>query len=133
MFWKLYKPGQGYWTRLMSGVAGGVLIVAGVAWLFEKLSVLPQPWGVYVQAAAALVVIFTLGPLVYRLVASKPRTSDFLIATEGEMKKVNWPSQKEVTGSTWVVIWCVLLFTALLYVSDVVFFAILQGAGILER
>ena len=129
---KLYKPGQGYWTRLLSGVGGGVLVLAGAAWLWEKLSRIQGDWVVYLQAGVAVAVILGLGLLVYWTVAASPRASDFLISTEGEMKKVNRPARKEVTGSTWVVVWCVVLLTALLYFCDVAFVYVLKGIGILE-
>jgi preprotein translocase SecE subunit len=35
---------------------------------------------------------------------NKPQNADFLIATDREMKKVNWTSRKELTGSTRIVI-----------------------------
>ena len=35
---------------------------------------------------------------------NKPTNVDFLIATDSEMKKVNWTSRKELIGSTKVVI-----------------------------
>ena len=59
----------------------------------------------YVQVAAVLVVGITVGGLGYYLIGSKSdRTVDFFVATEGEMKKVNWSSRKELQRSTWAVI-----------------------------
>jgi preprotein translocase subunit SecE len=130
---KLYKPGQGYWTRMLSGIGGGVMVLGGAAWLIEKLSVIQNNnVRVYAQGGEFLAVVMAVGLLVWRAVGSSPRSADFLIATEGEMKKVNWPARKEVTGSTWVVVWCVILLTLLLYVSDVVFFWLFRSIGILE-
>jgi len=34
----------------------------------------------------------------------KPKSVDFLVATEGEMKKVNWSTRREVVGSTVAVV-----------------------------
>lgn len=130
---KIYKPGQGYWTRMVSGLAAGALAVAAGLWLFEKLSVLDSPNKIYYQAAALVLTVLPLGLLVYRWVGVKPRQVDFLIATEGEMKKVNWPSRKEVSGATWVVIWCVVLLTALLFTSDFAFSNIFQFIGVLDK
>jgi len=132
MSWKLYKPGQGYWTRVLTGVGGGVLIAAGIVWLIEQLSVIQGDWRMIAQLIAVLIVAGVFGPLVYRAAAASPRTGDFLIATEGEMKKVNWPARKEVTGSTWVVIWTVVLLTILLYTSDFLFTVFFRSIGILE-
>ena len=132
MAWKLYKPGQGYWTRMLSAIGGGVLVVAGVAWLMEKLSVLQAPYMIYVKAGLSLLIIGVFGMLLYRWLGIKPRSCDFLIATEGEMKKVNWPVRKEIVGSTIVVIGCVALLASLLFLSDFLFAWFFQEIGILN-
>ena len=43
-----------------------------------------------------------------------------LIATDGEMKKVNWSTRKEIVGSTWVVVAATFLLTAVLIAVRVV-------------
>jgi preprotein translocase SecE subunit len=131
MAFNIYKSGQGYWTRVLSGVGGGVLLLAAVTWLWDKLSTLPATYGLYVQAAVALVSIAIGGFLLFYAVASKPRTCDFLIATEGEMKKVNWPTRREVIGSTWVVICCIVMFSLILFFSDYIFAWFFQLIGVL--
>jgi len=129
---KIYKPGQGYWTRLLSAIGGGVLVAAGAEWLWRNLSILSNDYARYIQAAAVILMLAVFGFLLAWLIGSKPRTIDFMIATEGEMKKVNWPSRKEVVGSTWVVICCVVLLATLLFSADIVFAWIFQQVGILE-
>src|SRR3712207_9446120 len=52
---------------------------------------------------------------------NKPANVDFLIATDSEMKKVNWTSRRELIGSTKVVIVFMFLIAAFLFVIDVVF------------
>ncbi|MBP7052790.1 MAG: preprotein translocase subunit SecE [Phycisphaerae bacterium] len=44
-----------------------------------------------------------------------------MIAAEGELKKVNWSSRKEVAVSTLIVIVVVFVMAAILGVTDVVF------------
>lgn len=39
----LYKPGQGYWTRVLTAVGLGVLALAGASWLWNQLAGLPVP------------------------------------------------------------------------------------------
>ena len=73
------------------------------------------------MVAGVLVILALFGPMVWKWVGTRPRTCDFLIATEGEMKKVNWPQRNEVIGSTWVVICCVFLLVVLLFASDLLF------------
>lgn len=133
MAMNIYKQGQGYWTRMMSAVGAGVLVVAAAQWAWVKLSVFIQAdWAIFAQAAAALVMLGLFGLLVYRWIGVKPKTCDFLIATEGEMKKVNWPSRKEVIGATYVVIACVILLTLLLFLSDVFFFSLFEATGVID-
>jgi preprotein translocase SecE subunit len=52
---------------------------------------------------------------------NKPSNVDFLIATDSEMKKVNWTSRKDLIGSTKVVIIFMFLIAFFLFVIDVVF------------
>lgn len=225
----IYKSGQGYWTRLLSGVGVGVLVLAGVAWLWGELGAvgtgrsvisasssmvsqnlaewgrdqnLPianiatirkidvqvgpgnQPTGftltdlngqtfsltpanmrvlmnrvaakqsgntaieqpdppanvrvdqqtikfeteaswaytnrLYIQAGVSVGIILVFGALVYYLL-NKPNIVDFMIATEAEMKKVNWPTKREVMGSTWIVICGTVMMAVLLLVVDLAF------------
>lgn len=111
----IYKPGQGYYTRMLSAVGVGVIVLSGVAWLWEKMPTIrsiPVDQMLYYRAGMAVGVIALFGLIVF-LILNKPRIADFMIATEAEMKKVNWPSKKEIIGSTWVVI-CGTVFIALL-------------------
>jgi len=119
----IYKSGQGYWTRVLSAVGAATLILAGAAWLYAKI--VPMFFGeldkaIYIQAGTAAGVIVVFGLLVYWLL-NKPRIVDFMIAVEAEMKKVNWPSKKEIIGSTWVVICGTLLIAALLFAINLAF------------
>ena len=63
--------------------------------------------------------------IVVRVVNSK-RAADFMIATEGEMKKVSWSSRKEIIGSTKVVIVTSLLMGVILFLVDLLFHKIFQ-------
>ena len=118
---KVYKPGQGYWTRLVTGVAFGALMLAGVEWICrDKMDALQGDNRLYIQAGVALVLIALGGWLLYRFLGAKPSTCDFMIATEGEMKKVNWPNRREVIGSTWVVICWLFILAIILFFADVV-------------
>ena len=49
---------------------------------------------------------------------NKPANVDFLIATDSEMKKVNWTSRKELIGSTQVVIMFMFLIALFLFAVD---------------
>ena len=132
MAWSIYKPGQGYWTRLLSGLGGGVLVLTGANWLWQVIASYRLEHGVYIQAGLAVAVIAIFGLMLFRLTSVKPKTVDFLIATEGEMKKVNWPAKREVIGSTWIVIACLIFFVAVLFSSDLLFQFIFRAIGVLE-
>ncbi len=126
-----YKPGQGYWTRTMSVIGFGMLVLAGALWLAGKLSTLDTN-RLYWQVGAAAVVIVGFGLLLYRLFGTHKRIVDFCIATETEMKKVNWPDRKSIIGSTAVVIGGVLFIAALLFAIDFGFAGLFRAIGILE-
>jgi preprotein translocase subunit SecE len=81
--------------------------------------------GIYLRFGIPLVVLAGLGLLMFWLV-NRPKNADFLIATEGEMKKVSWSSRKEVIGSTKVVIVTTFIMAALLFLVDMIFANLFQ-------
>ncbi len=130
----IYKPGQGYYTRMLTAVGAGVIVLSGVAWLWEKLTTIdaiPIKQLLYYRAGMAVAVIAFFGALVY-FILNKPRIADFMIATEAEMKKVNWPSKKEIIGSTWVVICGTAFIAVLLYVINIGFTTLFVKIKLLE-
>ena len=128
----IYKPGQGYWTRVLSALGAGVLVLAGVAWLWNELSVIRDDnYRLYVQAGVAVGVILFFGGLLW-WVLNNARIVDFMIATESEMRKVNWPTRREIIGSTWVVICGTMLMATTLFVVDVAFALLFRSIGVLE-
>ena len=127
----IHKPGQGYWTRMLSAIGGGTLVLAGAVWLFEQLKTIKNEvtrqavqWSVVV----GLIVVF--GALGWYLL-NKPRIVDFMIATEAEMRKVNWPRRREIIGSTWIVICGTIMLLALLYFVNIFFAWFFKEIGIL--
>lgn len=130
----MYKPGQGYWTRLLSAIGGGALVASFAMWLWQQLGAVTVRFPViYLQGAVAGVVLLMGGAFVYWLTFASPRACEFLIATEGEMKKVNWSSRREILGSTWVVITISFLIAASLFVVDLGFSWFFQQIDILQK
>ena len=115
MFFNIYKRGQGKYTRLSS--AFGIALVAGLGCLqlYNKLQATDLNLWFATMVPAGLFVILSL--LTFWL-ANKPSIADFMIAAEGEMKKVNWSSRKEIAVSTFIVIVVVFLMAVLLYATD---------------
>ncbi len=132
----IYKPGQGYYTRVGTALFSAVLIAGLWNYLYSLMELWEDPdqvWTFYLRLAVPSVVGLGVAALVYWLVGKRPGTCDFLILTEGEMKKVSWSSKKEVIGSTYVVIFVVLAMGALLAVADLVFATIFWAIGVLEK
>lgn len=117
------KPGQGYWTRMLSAIGAGILILGGLAWVWSELSTMDaaESTRTTVQAIVACLIVIGGGGLAYWIM-NKDNVVDFYIATESEMRKVNWPSKKELVGSTWVVICGTAFLAALLVLINVLFF-----------
>ena len=129
----IYKRGQGYWTRQMTTIAGAVIVLVGALWLAERM--LGFDWGFpeqYAQAGAGVLWTGILGGLLYYLVWLKPRTVDFLVATEGEMKKVNWSTRREIAGSTVVVILLSISIAIFCKICDLVFVAFFSSIDVLQ-
>ena len=218
----MYKPGQGYWTRVMTAVFAGVLVMAAAAWLYQQALLVPLPeraWSasyrvaadfaqgqrvellgesatgerpvlgtatverveasvgsgtvtmaspqmvgsagriqiqalrsqsgqvvavnggvlgvpaidrIYVQGGFVLVTVLFGAFLIVYFVAIKKGSVDFLIATDGEMRKVNWSTRKDVLNSTWVVIGASALLGLFLFGFDSVFASFFDLIGVLD-
>jgi preprotein translocase SecE subunit len=128
-FFTIYKKGQGYWTRMGTALAAGVLAFLFAQFVFNQMRATPYGKAangdpkyistqicVGVAAGVLAVVLFFF----WRLM-NKPTNVDFLIATDSEMKKVNWTTKKELIGSTKVVIIFVVLISLFLFTLDVLF------------
>lgn len=130
----IYKSGQGYWTRIMSACGFGLLTLLGAVWLYRQIyerggaGVTVQ----YVAFASALAFALIGGILIYWYCGIKQRTVDFLVATEGEMKKVNWSTRREIVGSTVLVLLISFVLAAVCALLDVVWAAAMTGLGVLQ-
>ena len=121
-FFTIYKKGQGYWTRM--GTVAGILLIAGFTTftLYEQIPPLFSTLETGRAVAAGICVGFLLG---YAFIAwkllNKPSHVDFLIATDSEMKKVNWTSRRELIGSTKIVIIFMFFVAIFLFAVDTIF------------
>ncbi len=224
----IYKPGQGYWVRVLTAVGAGLLVLATAAWLWSETAAVDLPSGawdvtlaevsgvpspgqtvtvygpapdegpaegavlgtmqvasftaseftpevrlvkpqlqdgavpsdmqslsaegftalveqragvrpipiidpLYVQGALAGLVLLIGAIIIFWVVGHKPTSAEFLIATDGEMKKVNWSTRREILGSTWVVIAASFILAAILYVVDLAFQWFFVSIDVLQR
>lgn len=99
--------------RILSGSSAGIMPV--------------EP--VLVKGIVASVIILIGAFLAWWLAASRVKTVEFLIATDFEMKKVNWSTPREIIGSTWVVVIACFLLSGSIFIFDVLlknFFTLLR-------
>ena len=125
-FFHVYKPGQGYWTRMCTAGAAALLAALTAHFLYQYMYIWlgklgmsegsARPTSIYIIAA----LLIAWGVFVWYML-NKPSNADFLIATDSEMKKVNWTSKRELIGSTKVVIIFMFLISILLFLFDIVF------------
>src|SRR5688500_2196626 len=132
-FFAIYKKGQGYWTRMGTAIGAG-LIGALVTWQiyaqvprFFTDTLRGQRVGLILAAVFAVVYAF----FAWRMM-NKPGNVDFLIATDGEMKKVNWTSKRELIGSTKVVILFMFAIAIILFVLDLLFNTVFYSIRVLN-
>jgi preprotein translocase subunit SecE len=145
-FFTIYKKGQGYWTRICTAAATILLLLLTVRFLWLQVPYI-APWfmpasptadqltrGNQIAARVMLGVCAVAGGAIAWLcwsLMNRPSNVDFLIATDSEMKKVNWTSKKELIGSTKVVIFFMFLIAIVLFVLDMYFTRVFYLAGVL--
>ncbi len=123
---EVYKKGQGVRSRVVSIITLLLFIGFGCYSLMRTLrgrmeSVvavgdLSVPlWGLIPGAICLALLLLTL------YILNRPRVVDFLINTEGELRKVAWPSRDDAVRQAIVVIVVVMIFAALIFVFDIVF------------
>ncbi len=129
-----YKPEQGKWTRGLSMTGAVIMIGWGGKYILDRVAVFdePGPMGMLLSKGVPLAFVVVFGVLVYWLVYVRRTSSDFMIATEGEMKKVNWSTRREIIGSTKVVIVFTALMATLLFGFDLFFQFVFRWIGVLK-
>jgi preprotein translocase SecE subunit len=124
----IYKREQGRWVRIVTLVSLLALGFWGLGELTQS-GVNPR-WVGYMLGSVALAA--AVGGAVYVNVV--PKAADLLIETEGELKKVAWPSWSEVVSATGVVILVVAVMVTYMFSVDYVisgFFNLIRA--VIER
>ncbi|HRX85663.1 MAG TPA: preprotein translocase subunit SecE [Phycisphaerae bacterium] len=132
-FFQIYKKGQGYYTRMGTAIGAGVLAAGLADFVYDHLNFDPN-WtpGIWLKNGVPALVLVACGLLVFWIVGVYRRSCDFLIATDGEMKKVNWTSKKEIIAATKVVIVVTFLTAILLFMVDYGFMQFFSWIGVLR-
>ena len=118
MVLRIYKKGQGKYTRLCSAFAAELVIALGCLRLYEKLA--GAELGLWTETMVPAGIFVVLSLLIFWAV-NKPGLVNFMISAEGEVKKVSWSSRKEIAVSTFIVIAVVVLMAGLLGLTDLGF------------
>lgn len=129
---KLYKPGQGTKVRAASAAGAGIIALSGAWFVHEQLVRLPFGQDLTVRTLVPLVLLAAAAYLIFWFCGRSHGVVDFMIATEGEMKKVNWSSKREVFGATRVVIVTVFMLAILLFLVDLAFIAFFSSINVLH-
>jgi preprotein translocase subunit SecE len=118
-----YKWGQAKNTRLYSVISAALIAGIGCWILYKKLTAtmnVNEALGLWLSITVPLGVFSLIAIALYWFV-NKPNVADFLIAAEGELKKVSFSSRREIAVSTFVVIIVVFLMAGMLGLADFCF------------
>jgi len=124
------KPGLGKWAR-GAALGGGLSIAIFAAFSFYMVPPSGSVWWTTLWTDKVLGFTSTLKPMFFasaalfltlgygiHLFLNRERSADFLIETEGELRKVSWPARKEYVGSSVVVLVVVLVVSLFLTAVD---------------
>ena len=119
--------------RWGTAIGAGILALSGAHFVWTRIQVLSYVGeNFYLRTTIPLVLLLVAAWFIFWVVARKESMVDFMIATEGEMKKVNWSTRKEVWGATKVVIVTVLALSLILFVVDMVFIFFFSAIHVLK-
>jgi preprotein translocase subunit SecE len=129
-FFDIYKRSQGKYTRTITLVSVIVLAMWGAWGLSQKFLGYAMTRPPLVRYGVPTLLVAAMAVLGFWIV-NRPRSADFMIATESEMKKVSWSSRREIAGSTKVVILTTVILAALLFGVDMLFALIFRSIGLM--
>jgi preprotein translocase SecE subunit len=128
-FFHIRKKGQGYWTRMGTAMGAGLIGAFTVEFIYSERDTFHLGDGGGILACAIFALVYGLSVYFFM---NRAASVDFLIATDSEMKKVNWTSRQELLGSTKVVIFFMFLIAAYLFAMDILFGYIFYWMGVLK-
>jgi preprotein translocase subunit SecE len=124
------RPGQGKWPRFLTGASAISIGLFGCLTLYDALAYdefMYPVWripGIDFELTWPLMIsgiVFILCMAGTYLLVNSRRIVDFLLDTEGEVRKVSWPGWNEVVGSSIVVIFTVIVLSIYIALADYIF------------
>ncbi|MGI5831600.1 MAG: preprotein translocase subunit SecE [Thermoguttaceae bacterium] len=125
---KQYKPSLGKIARRSTFFGLAVLFLAG-AWATYRENLYAD----LRTSAIVAGVFFLVGCWISFRVIHIPSFAEFLISVEAEMRKVSWPSRKELKQTTYVVLVVMALITLLVFSYDVIFSMVFRALDIILK
>jgi len=125
----VYKPTQGWYARVWTGVGLALLLGAGLYRFYQVY--LSEAYGPVTRLGIPTAIGLVLAWFVFRVLQFPPFV-DFLIATEAEMNKVSWTSRDDLKRATAVVLITVVLMAVFLFGVDTIWAQLLRILGVLK-
>ncbi len=137
------RPGLGRMVRTTAYMGIGALGFYGAYALYMAPSlqsawwqVVAGPLSVFGKEANLRPILFPAGAAFFSsmtvvfLLLNQERWADFLVETEGEIKKVSWPARKEYVGSAMIVVLVVALVSGFLHFVDMGLSEMMKKLGV---
>ncbi len=129
---KMYKPDQGRVVRLTTFLASLILVLWMCMNLYDAFPsdsalyrALAGPYDLFgVDLSITVMLLIAAGVFLalsfgLYLFFNWPKMGEFLVETEGELKKVSWPERKEYVSASFAVVVLVVFIVVYLYAVDV--------------
>lgn len=137
------KPGLGRAVRMTAYLSIGSLTAYG-AYAMYMAPGLQSPWWKVIAGPLSLMgkeaslrpqlfpalAVFLSVMFVVHQILNRDRAAEFLIETEGEIKKVSWPARKEYVGSAMIVVLVVAIVSGFLHLVDLYLSKLMQALGV---
>jgi preprotein translocase SecE subunit len=136
------RPGQARGVRWSAFLLTGLLVASGSIAFYRSVVPTASRWWADIASLNLSGKMLLLKPVLFPsaalfltvmlaayLLANTPRAADFLVETEGELKKVSWPARKEYVGSSIVVILVVAVISCYLFFMDELLSFVMHKVG----
>ncbi|QDT51217.1 preprotein translocase subunit SecE [Symmachiella dynata] len=123
-----YKPKQGRLVRQLTTAGVALIALLGAVSLSQGPMIGVEPEWVRVGVP---VLLFLIGLAFAFRVVNYSVFADFLIAVQGELTKVSWPSKQELKNSTIVVVVTMFALGGMLLVYDLFWYKLMTTVGVL--